>query len=121
MGTRLWRWMNHRWPLTTLWRFALAEEIPGGSRFAYTLGSAILFVFLMQVLTGVWQVFYYVPTVDHAYDSLNYLRTQVPFGWLLHGLHYWGANAMIVLLALHMARVCGPHTRRRASSRGSPA
>ena len=105
MLSSIWRWLNDRWPLSALLRSGLEETIPGGSSFAYTLGSATLIVFLLQVVTGVWQLFYYVPTVDHAYDSLNYLRDDVPFGWLIHGLHYWGASAMVVLVGLHLVRV----------------
>ena len=105
MLARLRRWIEERWPLSAVLRLGLDEDIPGGASVAYSLGSATLLVFLLQLLTGVWQLFYYVPTVDHAYDSLDYLRTSVPFGWLIHGLHYWGANAMVVLVALHMARV----------------
>ncbi len=105
MFERVVRWIDERIPLTSLIRQGLEEEIPGGASFAYTLGSATLVVFLIQMITGVWQLFYYVPTVTHAYDSLDYLRTEVPFGWLIHGLHYWGANAIIVLLGLHIARV----------------
>ena len=105
MFDRIVRWVDERIPLTTMIRQGLDEEIPGGARFAYTLGSATLAVFVIQMVTGVWQLLYYVPTVDHAYDSLNYLRTDVPFGWLIHGLHYWGANAIIVLVGLHIARV----------------
>lgn len=51
------------------------------------------------------QLFFYVPTTDHAYDSISYLRTKVPFGWLIHGLHYWGAQIMIILVLLHIGRV----------------
>jgi ubiquinol-cytochrome c reductase cytochrome b subunit len=105
MFRRLISWIDERWPLTSLLRLGLEEEIVGGARYAYTLGSAIIFVFTIQAVTGVWQLFYYVPTTAEAYNSLNYLRTDVPFGWLIHGLHYWGANAMIVLLVLHMCRV----------------
>lgn len=105
MGDRILRWLEERIPLSAILRGALEEEIPGGSRYAYTLGSATLFVFGLQMITGVWQLLYYVPSVDHAYDSINYLRTEVPFGWLIHNLHYWGANAMIVLVGLHIARV----------------
>ncbi|MEJ2613471.1 MAG: cytochrome b N-terminal domain-containing protein, partial [Ignavibacteriaceae bacterium] len=68
-------------------------------------GSATLFVFTLQMVTGIWQLFYYVPTIDHAYDSLNFLRLFVPYGWLIHGLHYWGATAMVILVGLHMLRV----------------
>jgi ubiquinol-cytochrome c reductase cytochrome b subunit len=105
MLDRIVSWVDERIPLTTMIRQGMDEEIPGGARYAYTLGSATLAVFVIQMITGVWQLFYYVPTVDHAYDSLNYLRTEVPFGWLIHGLHYWGANAIIVLVGLHIARV----------------
>ncbi len=58
----------------------------------------------MQALTGVWQLLYYVPTTDHAYDSVTYLRLHVEFGWLVHGLHFWGANFFLVVVGLHMAR-----------------
>ena len=46
-----------------------------------------------------------MPTLTQSYNSLNYLRTEVPFGWLVHGLHYWGANAMVVLVMLHLSQV----------------
>ncbi|MGO9612763.1 MAG: cytochrome b N-terminal domain-containing protein [Dissulfurispiraceae bacterium] len=105
MFTKIWSWFNERWPISSLLRWSLDEEIPGGSRFPYTLGSAIITVFLLQAVTGMLQLFFYVQTVDHAYDSLSFLRTRVPFGWLINGLHYWGANAMIILVSLHIARV----------------
>ena len=105
MLSRVAKWLNDRWPFSTVIGAALDEEIVGGSRYAYTLGSAVLTIILIQVATGIFQILFYVPTVDHAYNSLGYLRTKVPFGWLIHGLHYWGANAMIVVVVLHMTRV----------------
>ncbi|MDD2338059.1 MAG: cytochrome b N-terminal domain-containing protein, partial [Geobacteraceae bacterium] len=105
MLSRLGNWINERWPLSELIRIGLEENIPGGSSYAYVFGSLLLFTFSLQAVTGVWQLFYYVPSVQHAYDSLNYLRTEIPFGWLIHGLHYWGANAMIILLLCHAIRV----------------
>ncbi len=105
MVSMIWKWLNERWPLSQLIRLSLDEEITGGSSFAYTLGSATLAVFTLQAVTGVLQLFFYVPTVDHAYDSISFLRTEVAFGWLVNGLHYWGANAMVVLVCLHLARV----------------
>jgi ubiquinol-cytochrome c reductase cytochrome b subunit len=105
MLKRIARWIDDRWPLRAVLRLGRDEEIAGGASFAYTIGSATLAVFVLQVVTGIWQLFYYVPTVDHAYDSLNYFRDQVPFGWLIHGLHYWGAAAMVVLVGLHLVRV----------------
>lgn len=102
---RINNWFNERLPLGGIIGSTLDEKIPGGASFFYTLGSATLFVFTLQVLTGVWQLFYYVPTVDHAYASLSFLRIHVPYGWLVHGIHYWGANIMAILITLHMIRV----------------
>ena len=115
MLSRVTKWLNDRWPFSTVIGAALDEEIVGGSRYAYTLGSAVLTIILIQVATGIFQILFYVPTVDHAYNSLGYLRTKVPFGWLIHGLHYWGANAMIVVVVMHMTRVFiwGAYKRHR--------
>lgn len=105
MASKFTQWFNERLSLDGAMKAAFDEKIPGGASFFYTLGSATLFVFTLQVLTGVWQLFYYVPTVDHAYDSLAWLRLNVPFGWLIQGIHYWGANIMAILVALHMIRI----------------
>ncbi|MEJ2696261.1 MAG: c-type cytochrome [Candidatus Sulfobium sp.] len=102
---RLVKWFTDRWPFYQLRDLLLKEDIPGGSSFAYTIGSSILMIFALQVASGILQLFYYVPTTDHAYNSVSYLRTQVPFGWLVHNMHYWGASAMVFLVALHMVRV----------------
>ena len=105
MLSKIVRWINERWPLTTIIRWSLDEEMPGGTSYAYIFGSCVLIVFLFQVITGVWQLLYFVPTTDRGYESLNYLRTEIPFGWLIHGLHYWGASAMIILVGLHLSQV----------------
>ena len=105
MVERIWQWFTTRWPYYPLKHLLLDEEIAGGPSYAYTLGSSILAVLTLQAATGIIQLFYYVPTIDHAYDSVSYLRTEVPFGWLVHNMHYWGANIMVVLVALHMVRV----------------
>lgn len=97
--------MEKRWPASSLMHLVLDEEIPGGASFAYTLGSAVFTIFILQAVTGILQLFFYAPTIDHAYDSVSFIRTKVPFGWLIHGIHYWGANIMVVLVLLHMTRV----------------
>jgi len=105
MFSRAWQWFTSKWPFYPLKHLLLDEEIPGGASFAYTFGSALLVVFSLQVVSGIIQLFYYMPSVDHAYDSVSYLRTEVPFGWLVHNIHHWGASMMIVLITLHMIRV----------------
>jgi ubiquinol-cytochrome c reductase cytochrome b subunit len=98
-------WLSARWPFSALYKLALEEEIPGGASFFYSFGSAILIIFTLQAVTGIMQLFYYVPSVQDAYASVGYLHTKVPFGWLIHGLHYWGAQVIIILMFLHIARV----------------
>lgn len=97
-------WWERRLGLGGSLSAGLDEQIPGGAKFAYALGSATLLTFLTLVATGIFELFFYVPSVAGAYNSVNYLRFQVPFGWLVHGLHYWAANVMIVLVALHLAQ-----------------
>ncbi len=105
MISQIRQWLNDRWPFSTVIRMALVEELPGGSSYASTLGSVILAIVLIQAVTGILQLFFYVPAADHAYNSINYLRIKVPFGWLIHNLHFWGANAMIIVLCFHISRV----------------
>ncbi len=99
------KWIDDRWPVSRVVRAIFVEDIPGGGSYWYSFGSSALFVFILQAVTGICELFFYVPTVDHAYISLGFLRTEVPFGWLIHNLHYWGATAMVVLVLIHMTRV----------------
>jgi quinol-cytochrome oxidoreductase complex cytochrome b subunit len=97
-------WLDERLGWRSVWEAIFLRQIPKVN-WLYTLGSATLFVSLNQLITGILLTIYYVPTPDHAYDSVMYITTQVPAGWLIRGLHHWGASAMVVLAALHMIRV----------------
>jgi ubiquinol-cytochrome c reductase cytochrome b subunit len=97
-------WFESRLPVGSALRKMVDEEVPGGAKFTYALGSTTLLTFLVLAVTGVVQLFYYAPTTAGAYASVNYLRFQVPFGWLVHGLHYWAATLMVVLALLHLAQ-----------------
>jgi len=99
------KWVDDRTGLVKFFSEFLHEEIPGGTRFSYTLGSACMFLLTIQIVTGIWSLFYYVPTVDYAYSSLNYMRLQVPFGWLIHGFHKWGGTLFTIVVGLHVMRV----------------
>jgi ubiquinol-cytochrome c reductase cytochrome b subunit len=103
--SRIGDWFEERLPVADTVRRNLDENVPGGARFTYALGSATLLTFLVLAITGVWQLMYYVPSISQAYDSVNFLRFQVPLGWLIHGLHFWAANAMVVLVLLHLGQV----------------
>jgi ubiquinol-cytochrome c reductase cytochrome b subunit len=103
--SRFGSWFEDRLPLGAAIRKMVDEEVPGGAKFTYALGSTTLLTFLVLAVTGVIQLFYYAPTTAGAYASVNYIRLQVPFGWLVHGLHYWAATLMVVLALLHLAQV----------------
>lgn len=104
MAARLASWLDERLAWRRVWEAIFLRKVPKVN-WLYTLGSASLFVAVNQIVTGILLTIYYVPTPDHAYDSVQYITTQVPAGWLIRGLHHWGASAMVVLTALHMLRV----------------
>jgi len=103
-GTGLWAWLNHRTGLDDLLRTALNEPIPGGARFAYIFGSGLLFIFISQVITGVFLALYYVPSADHAHTTVAYITKAVTAGSFLRSLHAYGASAMVVVLFLHLSQ-----------------
>lgn len=104
MLARLGHWLDVRVGWRGVWSTVFLRKVPHVN-WLYTLGSATLFVVVIQLVTGILLTIYYVPTPDHAYDSVLYISTQVPAGWFIRGLHHWGASAMIVLTGLHMLRV----------------
>src|SRR4051794_8908073 len=94
-------WMDTRTGIRDLTRKVLDEPIPGGARWAYIFGSGLLFIFLLQVITGLALALYYTPTVETAHTSLAYITKQVAGGSFLRSLHSYGSSAMIIVLALH--------------------
>lgn len=104
MSTKLGNWLDERVAWREVWTAIFLRKIPKVNWF-FTLGSASLFLAINQLVTGILLTIYYVPTPDHAYDSVQYITTQVSMGWLIRGLHHWGASAMVVVVGLHMLRV----------------
>lgn len=102
MASRLYGWLDARLKLDPIRRTLLEEPIPGGASWIYVFGSATLFLFALQAITGMFLALYYAPTPDHAYDSVRFIETQVTFGSFVRGLHHWGASAMVVAIGLHM-------------------
>lgn len=73
--------------------------------FVYCFGGIATGIILLLFLTGLFLVIYYVPSADHAYDSVEYITNTVTLGWLVRGIHHWGASALIIIVVLHMLRV----------------
>jgi len=114
-GSRLVDWLDERTGIRHAMDEALNEPIPGGARWAYVFGSLLLFLLVMQIVTGIVMSLYYAPTADHAHASVAYIQKAVPGGWLLRGIHHYGSSAMIILAVAHLAQtyLFGAYKRKR--------
>ncbi len=105
MASKLYAWLDSRLRLKPIEKTLLDEPIPGGASWNYVFGSATLFVFVLQAITGMFLAVYYVPSPDHAYDTVQFIQQEVWFGWFVRGLHHWGASAIMLAIGLHMLQV----------------
>ncbi len=102
--SRAFDWLDRRYGIAPLIDFIRHKEVPVGEHpmVWYYLGGATLFFFLTQVATGVLLLLYYQAGEQTSYESIRYITTKVPFGWLVRSLHCWSAHLMIVSLLTHM-------------------
>jgi quinol-cytochrome oxidoreductase complex cytochrome b subunit len=104
MFHKLYLWLDERLGLHSMYTNLLDRPEPKGNWWN-TLGSASLFLFLLQGATGIFLTVYYTPSPDHAYDSITYIMNGVAFGWFIRGIHHWGATLMVIIVFVHMLRV----------------
>ena len=97
-------WVEERTGLVGGMKFFLFRNVPRDVNWMQTLGAATLTAFLVQAITGVVLAMYYQPSPDKAYESIQYITNDVTLGWLVRGMHKWGASLFIILMFLHMAR-----------------
>ncbi|MGI5836710.1 MAG: cytochrome b, partial [Chloroflexota bacterium] len=102
---RLLGWLSERSAVVPAWNAFFARKVPLGVGWLYTLGFATMFAFILQAATGLFLAVYYSPSPDHAYDSIQFIMYEVPFGAVVRGIHHWTASAMVVLVVVHMATV----------------
>jgi quinol-cytochrome oxidoreductase complex cytochrome b subunit len=98
-------WLEERSGLVGAVKYFLFRKVPHDIGWATTLGSATLTAFLVQAATGVILAMYYKPDPDKAYESIQHITNEVTLGWLVRGMHRWGASVFIILMFFHMARV----------------
>src|SRR5438034_1067048 len=91
-------WLEERSGLVGGLRYFLFRKVPGDSNWFHTLGSATLTAFLVQATTGVILAMYYKPEPKTAYTSIQHITNDVTLGWLVRGMHKWGASVFIILL-----------------------
>jgi quinol-cytochrome oxidoreductase complex cytochrome b subunit len=104
MWNNIYNWLDERLGLNEMYTNLLDRPEPK-TTWCNTLGSASMFLFIMQGLTGIFLTVYYTPSPDHAYDSVQYIMEGVAFGWLIRGIHHWGATLMVLVVFIHMLRV----------------
>jgi len=102
-------WLDDRTGYRTLVSEALYENIPGGARWRYVWGSTLTFAFVVQVITGTFLWLAYAPSSRTAWESVYYIQYEMQGGWLLRGIHHFTAQAMVVLMALHLCQVVIDH------------
>lgn len=98
-------WLEERTGLPSACARVLSKNIPASAGWPEVFGSVVLFLFLVQGLTGILLAFNYAPTPGDAYRSIAYILRSVPAGRMIRGLHHWGASLMIVVAFIHMAQV----------------
>ncbi|MDT0641810.1 cytochrome b N-terminal domain-containing protein [Zunongwangia sp. F363] len=99
------KWLNDRGGFSEMLKPLKEHLVPPGTGWNYVWGSATLFCLIVQVLTGIALAFLYQPSVNAAYQSMQYIENQAFMGSFIRGLHNWGASGMVVLLGAHMIRV----------------
>ncbi len=97
-------WVDQRTGATGFLTGMLYRKVPKGTNWFYTLGSATLFAFIVQAVTGVFLAMFYTPSATQAYASISHINNEVPLGALVHGMHKWGSSVMVILVFLHMGR-----------------
>jgi menaquinol-cytochrome c reductase cytochrome b subunit len=97
-------WIDERTSLSGGARWMMFRKVPKGTNWFYTLGSATMFAFVNQAITGVFLAMYYRPSATEAYESTRHITNDVFLGEFVRGMHKWGSTVMVILVMLHMAR-----------------
>ena len=121
MFNRLADWLDTRTGYRALVHEALEEPIPGGARWRYVFGSALTSTFVIQLVTGLLLMLAYSPSSSTAWGSVFFINEKMAMGWFIRGIHHFGSQAMVILLAMHLIQVllAGAYRARARSTGGS--
>lgn len=102
-GQKIFNYLDSRFSLSGIWNVAKKKKVPEHKHSIwYYFGGICLFLFIIQVITGILLLLYYKPTIDAAYESVQTIMSQVKFGWLIRSVHSWTANILIGVIFVHM-------------------
>ena len=104
MFRQIGNWIEDRTGIGELISPVMSHLVPRGSSWMYVFGSATLFAFILQIVTGIALSFVYVPSSSQAYESLRFITENSALDHFLRSVHYFGASAMILMVGLHMLR-----------------
>nr|YP_010478892.1 cytochrome b6 [Lietzensia polymorpha]UVI61197.1 cytochrome b6 [Lietzensia polymorpha] len=102
---KVYDWFEERLEIQAIADDITSKYVPPHVNIFYCFGGITLVCFLIQVATGFAMTFYYRPTVSEAFSSVEYLMTDVNFGWLIRSIHRWSASMMVLMMILHVCRV----------------
>jgi quinol-cytochrome oxidoreductase complex cytochrome b subunit len=97
--------INRTVPIDQAAKASMRRRLPAYVGWRHALGGITYILFIVLIVTGVLLSFYYRPSAQEAYPSIQYISSEVPLGWLVRGLHIWSANLIVVVALAHMARV----------------
>ena len=103
--SKVYNWFNERLEIQAIADDVTSKYVPPHVNIFYCLGGITLTCFIVQVATGFAMTFYYRPTVTEAFASVQYIMTEVNFGWLIRSVHRWSASMMVLNMILHVCRV----------------
>jgi len=104
-------WLDERYPFTKAVEESLYQRVPNfANAFYYCFGGMVFILIALQLVTGIFLSFYYVPDAgtpgnSPAYNSVLFIQNTQYLGWLIRGVHFWGANILIIMVLIHMSRV----------------
>jgi cytochrome b6 len=101
----LYKWFNERLEIEAISEDISSKFVPPHVNIFYCLGGVTLVCFIVQFATGFAMTFYYKPSVAEAFNSVQYIMTEVSFGWLIRSIHRWSASMMVLMMILHVFRV----------------
>jgi cytochrome b6 len=114
LGTKITGWLEERLGLDSIREFISHKSVPSHSATMwYYFGGITLFLFVIQVLTGILLLLYYRPSPAQAYESVQFIMTQVSYGWLVRSVHSWAATLMVLAAFIHMFSVVFLHAYRK--------
>lgn len=101
--SRVMTWLDERFHISPLFDYMKKKEVPVHKHTIwYYMGGVSLFLFIVQLFTGILLLLYYRPGAESAYESVRFIMNKVPFGWLFRAVHSWGANLFILFAFIHM-------------------